>query len=110
MSKHTLDQVYDLIAERTKAFERGEIDPNSRTHKLLKAGRAKIAQKMGEEAVEVVIEAVSGKKKMLVEESADMLFFLTLMWAERGLEPERVWAELAARLGLPEEQERARRS
>ena len=106
---HTLDAVFDLIAKRVAAYEAGEVDPKSRTHKLLAAGREKIAQKLGEEAVEVVIEAVAGRKKDLVEESADLLFFLTLMWAERGVKPEKVWAELSARLGLPEEQERARR-
>ena len=106
---HTLDAVFDLIADRVAAYEAGEIDPKSRTHKMLAAGREKIAQKVGEEAVEVVIEAVSGRKKHLVEESADLLFFLTLMWAERGVDPDKVWTELHARLGLPEEEERARR-
>jgi len=109
VNPHTLDQVYDVIAARVASYEEGEVDPLSRTHKLLKAGRAKIAQKLGEEAVEVVIEAVGGKKKLLVEESADLLFFLTLLWAERGIEPEKVWAELGERLNLPESQERARR-
>ncbi len=106
---HTLDEVFDLINARVQAYEAGEVDPHSRTHKMLKAGREKIAQKLGEEAVEVVIEAVSGKKKLLVEESADLLFFLTLLWAERGVKPTKVWDELRARLGLPEEEERARR-
>jgi len=109
MSTHTLDALFDLIADRVAAYEAGEVDPKSRTHKMLNAGRGKIAQKLGEEAVEVVIEAVSGKKKDLIEESADLLFFLTLLWAERGVAPERVWEELSARLGLPEPQERARR-
>ena len=109
MSKHTLDQVFDIISDRVQSFEAGQIDPQSRTHKLLKAGREKIAQKVGEEAVEVVIEAVGGKKRLLIEESADLLFFLTLLWAERGVKPEKVWAELGARLGLPEAEERARR-
>lgn len=106
---HTLDEVFALIADRVAAYEKGDVDTSSRTHKMLNAGRAKIAQKLGEEAVEVVIEAVSGKKKDLIEESADMLFFLTLMWAERGVKPEKVWEELRARLGLPEIEERARR-
>ena len=109
MSNHTLDQVFDLISARVAAYELGSIDPKSRTHKLLKAGRAKIAQKVGEEAVEVVIEAVGGSKKDLVEESADLLFFLSLLWAERGVKPEKIWAELGERLGLPEAEERARR-
>ncbi|MGB0784915.1 MAG: phosphoribosyl-ATP diphosphatase [Alphaproteobacteria bacterium] len=109
MSEHTLDKVYELIVDRVSAFEAGKPDSNSRTHKLLKAGRAKIAQKLGEEAVEVVIEAVNGGKRELVEESADMLFFLLLLWAERGVKPKKVWLELSERLGLPEHEERARR-
>ncbi len=109
MSAHRLDQVYDKIAGRVAAFDEGRLDPKSRTHRLLREGRAKIAQKLGEEAVEVVIEAVSGARKDLVEESADLLFFLLLMWAERGIRPEKIWHELSERLGLPEDQERARR-
>ncbi len=109
MSEHTLDKVYELIVDRVSAFEAGKPVSNSRTHKLLKAGRAKIAQKLGEEAVEVVIEAVNGGKRELVEESADMLFFLLLLWAERGVKPKKVWLELSERLGLPEHEERARR-
>ena len=106
---HTLDAVFDLISARIRAYEAGELDPKSRTHKMLKAGRAKIAQKLGEEAIEVVIEAIAGGKKPLIKESADLLFFLTLVWAERGVRPVKVWDELQARLGLPEEEERARR-
>ena len=83
--------------------------PNHAPAKMLTAGREKIAQKVGEEAVEVVIEAVGGSKKHIVEESADLLFFLILLWAERGIKPEKIWAELAERLGLPEAEERARR-
>ena len=109
MTAHKLDQVYNIISERAAAFESGQIDPKSRTHRLLRDGRAKIAQKLGEESVEVVIEAVSGNKKDVVEESADLLFFLLLMWAERGIQPSKVWQELGDRLGLPENQERARR-
>lgn len=109
MSEHTLDQMFDLVAARVAAYEAGTTDAKSRTHKLLRAGREKIAQKFGEEAVEVVIEAVSGSKKHFVEESADLLFFLILLWAERGVKPKKIWSELNARLGLPEAQERARR-
>lgn len=106
---HPLDSVFQVVAARVSAYQQGNIDPGSRTHRLLKAGRAKIAQKVGEEAVEVVIEAVDGKKRALAEESADLLFFLTVLWAERGLDPNKVWAELQIRLGLPEAEERARR-
>lgn len=106
---HTLDALYDLISGRVADFQAGRIDPTSRSHKMLNAGRAKIAQKLGEEAVEVVIEAVAGKKRELIEESADMLYFLILLLAERGIDPAKVWEELADRLGLPEPEERARR-
>ena len=61
---HTLDDVFDLIMARVEAYENGDIDPASRTHKMLKAGREKIAQKVGEEAVEVVIEPSVVRKKI----------------------------------------------
>ena len=109
MSHHVLDDLFQVIAERAESYKAGDVDSASRTHKMLEAGRAKISQKIGEEAVEVVIEAISGKKKDLVDESADLLFFLVLLWAERGIVPEKVWAELRARLELPESEERTRR-
>lgn len=73
-------------------------DPaKSRTAKLLKAGPAKMAKKLAEEAVEVVIDALDGQPDAVVRESADLLYNLVVLWVHAGVTPERVWAEMRRR-------------
>jgi phosphoribosyl-ATP pyrophosphohydrolase len=73
-------------------------DPSkSRTAKLLRAGRAKMAKKLAEEAVEVVIDAMHGQPQAVVRESADLLYNLVVLWAHAGVRPEDVWAEMRRR-------------
>lgn len=87
-----LDRLYAVIASRRKA------DPDeSYTAKLLGRGTAKIAQKVGEEAVEALIEAVRGNKAELVEESADLLYHLLVLWADSNVKASDVWTTLEAR-------------
>ena len=90
-----LDRLYKAILER-----RGADPETSYTARLFHRGRAKIAQKLGEEAVETVIEAVAGDRDKLAEESADLLYHLLVLWADAGLKPEDVYAVLAAREGV----------
>ena len=52
------------------------------------------------EAVETVIEGVRGRKKDLALESADLLYHLLVLWADRNLKPDAVWAALVAREGI----------
>ena len=90
-----LDQLYALVASRKGA------DPEtSYTAKLFSRGRPKIAQKVGEEAVETVIAALAQGPDAVVGESADLLYHLTVLWADCGVTPDQVWAELAKRQGL----------
>ena len=58
------------------------------------------AKKLGEEAVETVIEAVRNDREALAAESADLLYHLVVLWAARGLSPDEVWEKLAARRGV----------
>lgn len=75
-------------------------DPSvSRTALLFHRGIPKIAQKVGEEAVEAAIAAVKGAPAELVSESADLLYHLLVLWSAMGLRPEDVYAELAHREG-----------
>ncbi|HTJ63617.1 MAG TPA: phosphoribosyl-ATP diphosphatase [Alphaproteobacteria bacterium] len=91
----TLDRLYRAILERKGA------DPDvSYTAKLFQRGRAKIAQKLGEEAVETVIEAMKPDAPKLAEESADLLYHLLVLWADAGLKPGDVYDVLAAREGI----------
>jgi phosphoribosyl-ATP pyrophosphohydrolase len=69
----------------------------SRTARLLRSGRAKIAKKLAEEAVEVVIDAMHGYREAIVRESADLLYNLTVLWVSAGVRPEDVWLEMKRR-------------
>ncbi|CAN7708941.1 phosphoribosyl-ATP diphosphatase [Bradyrhizobium sp. LjRoot220] len=82
------------------------LDPAiSRTARLFQRGPAKMAKKLAEEAIEVVIDAVNGDTDAVVRESADLLYNLTVLWAAAGVKPEDVWREMARReemLGIAE--------
>ncbi len=69
----------------------------SRTAKLLRAGRSKMAKKLAEEAIEVVIDAMNGDREAVVRESADLLYNLVVVWSEAGVRPQEVWDEMARR-------------
>lgn len=56
-----------------------------------------MAKKLAEEAVEVVIDAVSRKPDAVIRESADLLYNLTVLWASAGVRPEQIWAEMSRR-------------
>ncbi len=87
-----LDRLYTVIESRRSA------DPErSHTARLLSRGTPKIAQKLGEEAVEAVIAGVAGTQAELAGESADLLYHLLVLWADRGLSPQEVWRELERR-------------
>ena len=83
-----------------------DLDPaTSRTARLFQRGPAKMAKKLAEEAIEVVIDAVNGKADAVVRESADLLYNLTVLWASAGVKPEDVWREMERRekmLGIAE--------
>ena len=83
-----------------------DLDPAvSRTARLFQRGPAKMAKKLAEEAIEVVIDAVSGNTEAVVRESADLLYNLTVLWASAGVRPEDVWGEMQRRehmLGIAE--------
>ena len=72
---------------------RGSDPAASRTAKLLQSSRAKMAKKLAEEAVEVVIDAMSGHTEAVVRESADLLYNLVVLWVAAGVRPKDVWAE-----------------
>ena len=83
-----------------------DLDPAiSRTARLFQRGPAKMAKKLAEEAIEVVIDAVNGDTDAVVRESADLLYNLTVLWAAAGVTPEDVWREMQRRelmLGIAE--------
>src|SRR6266540_6880661 len=73
-------------------------DPaSSRTARLLKSGRAKMAKKLAEEAVEVVIDAMHGNRDAVVKESADLIYNLVVLWVASDVSPKDVWKEMDRR-------------
>ena len=99
-----LDELFAVIEGRRSA------DPeDSHTAQLLAGGPEAAAKKLGEEAVEAVIEGVGGDKARLVSESADLLYHLLVLWAARGIRPAQVWAALDARRGTSGIAEKAAR-
>lgn len=104
---HVLDRLFAVIESRRSA------DPSvSHTARLFQKGTRKIAQKVGEEAVEAVIEAVRGKRERLIEESADLMYHVLVLWADARITPAEIWEELARRegvSGIAEKESRERR-
>ena len=82
------------------------LDPaTSRTARLFQNGQSKMAKKLAEEAIEVVIDAINGDNHAVVRESADLLYNLAVLWASAGVRPEDVWEEMERReqmLGIAE--------
>ena len=100
-----LDRLWRTIEGRRQA---GDVQ-NSHSARLLARGTAKVAQKLGEEAVECVIEAAQGHRPEIVLESADVLYHLLVVWVDAGIRPEEVWAELRRREGISGIAEKAAR-
>ena len=89
-----LDRLWRVVQSR-----RGADPQTSYTARLFSRGRAKIAQKFGEEAIEAVIEGVGNNPAALAGESADLLYHLLVLWAAAGISPADVAAELTRREG-----------
>ena len=93
-----IKRLYEAVEE-----QRARGPARSKTAKLMAHGLEKMAQKLGEEAVEVVICASRGDREQLIPESVDLLYHLVVLWSELGVKPSDVWAEMDRReaaLGL----------
>lgn len=101
----TLRQLRDIIEDRAK---NGKKD-SSYIAKMLDKGHGKIAQKVGEEATEVVIAALTETRKELISESADLLFHLSLLWYLGDVTHDEIMEELRDRMsksGIEEKKSR----
>ncbi|MFD1106845.1 phosphoribosyl-ATP diphosphatase [Sphingobium olei] len=102
--RDTLHLLEQTIRERRSA------DPTaSYVAKLASKGRAKMAQKLGEEAVETVIAAMAGDRDGVVGESADLLFHLLMLIADMDVPLDAVLDELDRREGVSGIAEKAAR-
>src|SRR6266487_2429398 len=96
----SLERLYHAVLAAKQADQ-----ASSRTARLLRSSRAKIAKKLAEEAVEVVIDAMHGGRDAVVRESADLLYHLVVLWGAAGVNPKDVWKEMDRRerlLGIAE--------
>lgn len=100
-----IQRIYDTIVSRRQA------DPKSSyVAGLFAKGNNKIAQKIGEEATEVVLASAGGDRQEVIYESADLLFHLMVLWAAHDVTPEEVAAELSRREGMSGIDEKAQRA
>ena len=100
-----LDALFRTVVSRKTASP-----ATSHSARLLARGTAKVAQKLGEEAVETVIEATRGNRDAVVTESADLLYHLIVVWVDAGVQPAEVWTELRRREGTSGIAEKAARA
>jgi phosphoribosyl-ATP pyrophosphohydrolase len=89
---HPLSRLAATIARRAR-----ERPDGSYTVRLLDRGVARIAQKVGEEAVETVVAATAEDETRLASETADLLYHLLVLLQARGVPLEQVWGELERR-------------
>ena len=91
-SPDVLNRLWTIIESRKRA------DPDvSHSARLLARGTVRVAQKLGEEAIECLIEAMAGNRSGLIGESADVLYHLLVTWVQADIRPEEVWQELLQR-------------
>ncbi len=91
-----LQRLWDTIESRRLSGDAA----TSHSARLLKRGTAKVAQKLGEEAVELVIEAVAQNRDAIVGEAADVMYHLLVLLVDAGIPPAAVWGELERREGI----------
>ncbi len=104
MTDFTLSDLEKIVATRARAAPE-----ESWTAKLVAAGQAKAAKKLGEEAVETVIAAIGEDRKNLVDESADLLYHLMVVLNIAAVPLQDVMSELARRTSQSGLQEKANR-
>ena len=104
MPGFNLDNLAAIIAARARAG-----GDQSYTRKLLDEGIEKCAKKLGEEATETVVAALSSDNKAVIGESADLLYHLLVVLEARGVKLDEVYAELERRTGQSGLEEKAAR-
>jgi phosphoribosyl-ATP pyrophosphohydrolase len=87
-----LNRLFDIIEERKVNFT-----PDSYTHRLFTSGEDAILQKVGEEAVEVILAAKSQGDQRLIEETADLFYHILVLLSFHGLRLADVEEELHRR-------------
>lgn len=92
-NSETLDKLWLIINEKSKG-----INENSYTNTILKKDINYVARKMGEEAIETLVAALSQTKEETVNESADLIYHWLLLLKKLDINPEQVYEELKNRM------------
>lgn len=87
--------VYDLQSTISQRIE--DNDKNSYTNKLFRSGINKVAQKVGEEAVELIIESKDNDDNLFLNEAADLLYHFLILLKAKGFSFEEIEAVLEKR-------------
>lgn len=104
MNKFNLQMLEKIIAERASVK-----DGSSYTASLVTKGMGRAAKKMGEEATETIIAALTENNQHFISESADLLYHLLVMWNIRGIKIDDVLEELQRRTAQSGLEEKASR-
>ena len=104
MAEYNLEKLFDDLLKKKKFNKE-----NSYTSTLL-TDKNLLAKKIGEEAIEVVLEYLDNNKNKIIKESADLLYHLCVIWISADIKPEDVWHELYRRRGISGLEEKKRRS
>ena len=93
MADYNLEKLFnDLLKKKNMSQE------ISYTSKLL-SNKNFLARKIGEEAIEVILEYLNNNKQNIIKESADLLYHLSVLWVSADVKPDEVWNELQKRRG-----------
>ena len=103
MAEYNLEKLFDDLLKKKKFDKK-----NSYTSFLL-AKKNLLAKKIGEESIEVILEFLDDNKDKIINESADLLYHLCVMWLSADIKPSDVWNELHKRKGISGLEEKKRR-
>ena len=87
-----IEELYSTIRSRSRSKKK-----NSYTNLLLKKGKNKIAQKIGEESTELIIDYLNGSKKRTVEEASDLIYHLLVLLYSKKISIKDIKKELTKR-------------
>ncbi len=103
MADYNLENLFNDLLKKKKFNKE-----NSYTSTLL-TDKNLLAKKIGEEAIEVVLEYLDNNKNKIIKESADLLYHLCVIWISADIKPGDVWRELHRRRGISGLEEKKRR-
>tara|TARA_B110000008_G_C16712929_1_gene461557 strand:- start:388 stop:717 length:330 start_codon:yes stop_codon:yes gene_type:complete len=103
MDDQFIKELFSILKERAKTK-----NDNSYTSQLIKNPEF-LGKKIGEEASELIIDYIKKNKKGIINESADLLYHILVIWISAEVDPQEVWSELSnrqAQSGIEEKKNR----